>query len=133
MWARVERVLLSDTTSIPEGVIRHVCKQSEELEKGDTTTLFASLDRRYTYMREFAPVVLRTLQFGSPRANNPVLEGLETLGKLNEQGKKSLPDDVSVTFVPKKWEQVVQKGSAPSSDAARLQTHREPQKSGCPD
>jgi len=27
VWARVERVLLSDTASIPEGVITHVCKQ----------------------------------------------------------------------------------------------------------
>src|SRR5260221_5237213 len=27
VWARVERVLLSDTASIPEGVIAHVCKQ----------------------------------------------------------------------------------------------------------
>jgi hypothetical protein len=27
VWARVERVLLSDTASIPESVIKHVCKQ----------------------------------------------------------------------------------------------------------
>ena len=29
VWARVERVLLSDTASIPEGVVKHVCKQLE--------------------------------------------------------------------------------------------------------
>src|SRR5258708_5440291 len=27
VWARVERVLLSEPSSIPEGVITHVCKQ----------------------------------------------------------------------------------------------------------
>src|SRR5437660_4246735 len=27
VWARVERVLLSDTTSLPQGVIKHVSKQ----------------------------------------------------------------------------------------------------------
>jgi hypothetical protein len=27
VWARVERVLLSETTSLPQGVIKHVSKQ----------------------------------------------------------------------------------------------------------
>ena len=27
VWARVERVLLSDTAIVPEGVVKHVCKQ----------------------------------------------------------------------------------------------------------
>jgi Tn3 transposase DDE domain len=46
----------------------------------------------------------------SIRANNSVLEGITTLSALNEEGKKTVPEEASVTFVPKKWEQVVIKG-----------------------
>jgi hypothetical protein len=98
---------------------------SDELDKSETATFFGILDNRYAHMRDFAPLVLRTLQFDSVRTNNPIMEGIETLATLNQEGKKSVPDTASVDFVPRKWASAVIREGEINKHAWELRTKSE--------
>jgi hypothetical protein len=94
---------------VPREKVSALVDLSEDLDKSETTAFFGILDRRYSHMRDFAPLVLRTLQFDSPRANNALVEGLSTLTDMNTNGRKSIPEEAPVDFVPRKWAGAVTK------------------------
>ena len=65
------------------------------------------LQTRYPYLRKYSRTLLDELEFGSTQAAKPLLSALSTLRKLNESGKRKLPDGAPLDFVPKRWEKHV--------------------------
>jgi TnpA family transposase len=59
--------------------------------------------KRYHYLRTFAPRFLTILHFASNQSCQSLLEALEQLKKLNATGKRKIPEDAPLAFVPKSW------------------------------
>jgi len=81
----------------------------DTFDRGEVDVLFSRLTRRYKHLREFAPTVLETLSFASPRARNPLLDGLESVATLGAKRGRALPVPATTTtdFVPARWKPAV--------------------------
>ncbi len=58
---------------------------------------------RYSYLRQFIPAFLDTLQFRSIREPHPLLEALLILRTLDAQGKRQIPSDAPTHCLPQSW------------------------------
>jgi TnpA family transposase len=71
---------------------------------GTKSDVFHGLVRRFGHLRQFAPVLLRALEF-SPDAGDgdvPCLEALRVLKEMNADSKRKLPEDAPTDFIPKR-------------------------------
>ena len=59
--------------------------------------------KRYSYFRTFAPKFLATLHFESDKVCQSLLNALELIKKLNATGKRKVPEDAPLAFVPESW------------------------------
>jgi TnpA family transposase len=98
---------------------------------------FERVIARHSYLRQFAPALLKHVQFQIETGNSMTasfLEGVQILHQLNQEGRYKLPDDVPTDFIPKKWlPQVIQEGGKPNKAAwecALLTVVRDQVKSG---
>lgn len=65
------------------------------------------LENRFTYLRKYTPTLLNSLEFRSTKAAEPLLQALKTLNEMNTSGKRKVPDEAPIDFVPKRWEKHV--------------------------
>lgn len=65
------------------------------------------LGNRFTYLRKYTPTLLKSLKFRSTKASEPLIRALDTLQEMNEAGKRKVPDEAPLGFVPKRWEKHV--------------------------
>jgi TnpA family transposase len=65
------------------------------------------LETRYSYIRRYAPTLLKSLEFGGTKSAEPVLQALETIHDLNVDGKRKVPMSAPLNFVSNRWQKHV--------------------------
>ncbi len=69
------------------------------------------MEARFSHVRSFAPQVLGALSFAASVSPSEVLDAVVLLQAMNSGGRRHVPDDAPVDFVPARWR--------PYLDAAR--------------
>ncbi|MDA8353018.1 MAG: Tn3 family transposase [Firmicutes bacterium] len=58
---------------------------------------------RYNYLRQYTPTFLDVMQFRSTQAAAPLLEAVDVIRDLNRSGKRKVPEDAPLEFLPDRW------------------------------
>lgn len=59
--------------------------------------------RRYSFLRQFIPLLLRRFTFRSHRSDDPLLEALKILRRLDREQQRQVPETATMDFVSAKW------------------------------
>ena len=72
--------------------------------------VFHQVVQRYTYLRQFAPALLRAIELQSDTDTEPsVVRAVALLREMNQASKRKLPEDAPLGFMPKKVRTLVEK------------------------
>ncbi len=82
-------------------------QESEQLIRPLDDNAFEFMERRYSYIRMFAPAFLDACVFRSRLKQDPLLEAIDLLRQLNKQRLRKVPEDASISFVPAAWQSYV--------------------------
>jgi hypothetical protein len=83
-------------------------EQLEEWLTGKHSHVFHQVVKRFHYLRQFAPDLLRHLQFQSENEESAsLLEAIELLQELNDENRRKLPEDAPIDFMPKSIQEMV--------------------------
>ena len=114
-------VILDDAA--PDGQLRsllfqHIdrevfAKQVNEVDQWLTdkhSHVFHQVSQRYSYLRQFAPAILKAIDLqNDSETEAPVITAAALLRKMNAEGKRKLPEDAPLGFMPKKVRNLVEK------------------------
>ena len=90
--------------AVPRDALEAQVAGLDEWVTGKKSDVFHGLVRRFSHLRQFAPVLLRALEF-LPDAGDgdvPCLEALRVLKEMNTDLKRKLPEDAPTDFIPKR-------------------------------
>ncbi len=62
------------------------------------------LDSRYSQLRRYTPILVKYLKFNSTNnASKPLIEAINVLNNMNENGNRKVPEDAPTDFISNRW------------------------------
>jgi TnpA family transposase len=94
--------------AVPLDRLHAAVAECDRLIRPPDDTYFDFLARSYGAIRTFAPALLAALTFRSTQPEDPLLAAVTLLRQLNAAGRRKVPDDTPLAFVPTRWRPYVQ-------------------------
>lgn len=104
-------------TELREAVFGEIERQilAEQVESveiwltGKYSHTFNLVVQRFSYLRQFAPTLIAGLDFRPENGStSSLVDAIELLREMNESGKRKLPDDPPLAFIPRKLHALVE-------------------------
>jgi Domain of unknown function (DUF4158) len=86
---------------IPRDELAQQVEESADWLSGADSHMFPGVVRRFDYVRKFFPVLLGHLKFeGQGQGESEVIQATRALTAMNEAGRRTLPEDAPMVFLP---------------------------------
>jgi TnpA family transposase len=86
---------------IPRDDLALQVQEADGWLSGADSHMFPGVVRRFDYVRKFFPVILRHLEFEAQgRGESAVIQAARALTAMNEAGRRTLPEDAPMEFLP---------------------------------
>lgn len=131
-----EQIRKTIFTAIDEDALKAEMDAMEDMLGNQYSDRFKRVIARHSYMRQFAPVLIKHIKFQADtqdKISDDLIEAVNLLKRMNEEGKHKLPEDAPTGFIPKKLHPFVfQDGKPikPAWECALLTVLRDQIKSG---
>ena len=71
--------------------------------------VFHQVSQRYSYLKQYSPAFIEAIDLkNDAKTESPVIKAAALLREINKEGKRKLPDDAPLGFIPKKVRKLVE-------------------------
>ncbi len=97
---------------VPQTQLQEVYDDAGTKARPEDGQTFDLLLNHYTFLRQFLPDLLTALEFTGTSAAKPAVQAISTLKKMDAEGKRTLPTDAPLDFLPADWRTAIETANA---------------------
>jgi TnpA family transposase len=104
---------------VPQAQLQDVYDDSGAKARPEDGQTFDLLLTHYTFLRQFLPDLLKALEFTGTSAASPAVQAISALKRMDAEGKRTLPADAPLDFLPADWRATIETACARSDPKER--------------